>query len=336
LFQKPYPALDWIQVEISSHCNADCIYCPHAAYKKNWQHRHLPGNVFQKLIPAFANTRLIYLQGWGEPFLHPKFFGMLKSAKKAGCMVGTTTNATVLTENRIEALVGQGLDVIGFSLAGIDAKNDIIRKGTSLKKTLDCIKHFQKARAKFKTNTPKIHIAYLLTRSGLNDLEKIPAFIADTGVDQTVISSLSLAVNRDMETESILAVGDGEIQELHSRLSEIRKEACGKRLEIHFHIVSPAMENFCCSENVDRAVVIGSDGSISPCVFAQIPMTGENYYYFNGQKRIHRNLSYGNIQTASLNKIWHQQGYQQFLRSHRKGFVPGTCSSCYKAFITNF
>jgi hypothetical protein len=44
-FPKSYPNLDWIQVEVSSYCNAGCIYCPHTAYKKTgrtdtfrWKH----------------------------------------------------------------------------------------------------------------------------------------------------------------------------------------------------------------------------------------------------------------------------------------------------------
>ena len=49
---------------------------------------------------------------------------MLKIAKAAGCMVGTTTNCTLLDRKNIEKMVAQGLDVIGFSLAGVDKEND--------------------------------------------------------------------------------------------------------------------------------------------------------------------------------------------------------------------
>ena len=105
--QNSYPSLDWIQVEISSYCIGECIYCPHTEYKKNWQNRYLPLQLFEKLIPAFAKTRLVYLQGWGEPFTHPHFFDMLRIAKKAGCMVGTTTNGTLLNTEIIERLVAE-------------------------------------------------------------------------------------------------------------------------------------------------------------------------------------------------------------------------------------
>jgi MoaA/NifB/PqqE/SkfB family radical SAM enzyme len=124
-------------VEISSYCNASCIYCPHSAYRNNWQNRYLPTATFRNLIPAFAKTNLVYLQGWGEPFTHPGFFEMLRLAKKACCMVGTTTNGNLLNTEIVEKLVSQGLDVIGFSLAGVDEKNDKIRRGTRIKKVLE-------------------------------------------------------------------------------------------------------------------------------------------------------------------------------------------------------
>jgi MoaA/NifB/PqqE/SkfB family radical SAM enzyme len=117
-----YPQLDWIQVEISSYCNASCIYCPHFAYRKNWQNRYRPIEAFRNLIPAFRKTELVYLQGWGEPFTHPQFFEMLQIAKAAGCRVGTTTNGILIGRETIEKMVSQGLDIIGFSLAGVDKK----------------------------------------------------------------------------------------------------------------------------------------------------------------------------------------------------------------------
>jgi len=334
-FKKSYPYLDWIQVEVSSCCNADCIYCPHTAYRKNWQNRHLPFKVFERLTPAFSKTKLIYLQGWGEPFMHPDFFAMLHSVKKAGCMVGTTTNATLLNAQTIEKLVGEGLDVVGFSLAGIDEKNDVIRKGTSIKKTLECMDAFERAKSKYGTENPKIHIAYMLLRSGLDDLEKLPAFLANTGVDQTVVSSLSLAVNQAMEAESRLVQHKKDYPELKQRLLEVKNAAAKLGREVHFHITAPQLKDFNCSENVPRAIVVGSDGSVSPCVFNQMPVKGENFYYFKGEKKILPNLSIGNIQTESLNMIWHCKRHKQFIRTHLRGQMPAVCRNCCKGFIKN-
>ena len=333
LFKKSYPRLDWIQIEVTSYCNADCIYCPHTAYRKNWQNRHLPLPVFERLIPAFAKSNLVYLQGWGEPFLHPGFFDMLQSAKKAGCLVGTTSNATILNDETIERLVGEGLDVIGFSLAGIDAKNNAIRKGTSIKKTLACIEALQRVKSRQGTENPRIHIAYMLLASGLTDLERLPEFLANTGADQTVISSLSLAVNPVMDDEARLVRVPEDSGQLRQRLLEVKDAAAKRGVAVHFHLVAPQLADFKCSENVAQAVVVGSDGSISSCVFSCLPVLGENFYYFQGQKQIQQNSSFGSIQSEDLNIIWHRKAYQEFVRAHIRGQRPVFCQNCYKGFV---
>jgi MoaA/NifB/PqqE/SkfB family radical SAM enzyme len=332
---KHHPYLDWIQVEISSHCNASCIYCPHFAFRTNWQNRFLSLGAFRGLMPAFAKTHLVYLQGWGEPFLHPQFFEMLQIAKKAGCMVGTTTNATLLNRKTIEKLVGQGLDVIGFSLAGIDQKNDKIRKGTSIKKVLERMEQIHRTKDKYGARNPAIHIAYLLLRSGLDDLENLPQFLANTGAAQTVVSSLSYVVSPEMEKESMLASG-AEYLELKDRLLEVRREAVKLGADVHFHLVSPARNNFSCSENIPGAVVVGSDGSLSPCVMKQIPVQGRNAYWINRQAHVQQNLSFGEIQNESLNTIWHRKPYRQFIREFCNGKGPVPCQNCLKKQIENF
>ena len=334
-FQKKYPNLDWIQVEVSSYCNAGCIYCPQTAYKHNWRNRYLSIEAFTNLVPAFATTKLVYLQGWGEPFTHPQFFEMVRLAKQAGCLVGTTSNGTLLDRDSIARLISEGLDIIGFSLAGVDEKNDRIRRGTRIMKVLECIEEIKRAKLKYVSAKPAIHIAYMLLRSGLDELEKLPEFLGHAGADQTVVSALSFVASPEMESESILSTGEKEYSDLKQRLIQIKDESAKSGSEVHFHIVSPVQDQFSCSENIPLAVVVGSDGSVSPCVMKQIPVKGENYFYSNGQKQLQKNFSFGDIHTDSLNAIWHRKEYRQFVRSFQKDKAPHICMSCLKGNIDN-
>ena len=336
LFAQYQPCLDWIQVEISSYCNAGCIYCPHFAFQTNWQNRFLPLEAFRNLIPAFARTDLVYLQGWGEPFTHPQFFEMLQIAKAAGCRVGTTTNGSLLDRRKIERLVDQGLDILGFSLAGVDERNDKIRNGTRIKKVMQCMHEIQRARDKYGVGNPEIHIAYMLLRSGLDDLEKLPQFLGNTGAAQTVVSSLSYVVSPEMKEDCILAHGKAAYVELKDRLMEVKKETAKRQSDVHFHLVSPLQNHFSCSENIPKAVVVGSDGSLSPCVMKQVPVHSDNHYFIIGQKRLQQNLSFGNIQQQSLRTIRRNKGYRQFIREFCNGSTPAVCQDCLKKQIENF
>ena len=267
--------------------------------------------------------------------MHPEFFEMLQIAKDAGCRVGTTTNGTLVGREIIEKMVSQRLDVIGFSLAGVDAKNDRIRKGTRINKVLECMEEIHRAKEKYGVDNPQIHIAYMLMRSGLDDLERLPEFLGNTGAAQTVVSSLSYVVSPEMERESILASGEEEYSELKDRLLGVRREAVNQGADLYFHIVSPVKNNFSCGENISRAAVLGSGGSLSPCVMKQIPVRGENFHYVNGKKHLQQNLSFGNVQNESLKTIWHRKECQKVINKFRNCETPSFCQNCLKRTIDN-
>jgi len=192
------PRLDWIQVEVSSFCNASCLYCPHTVFQHMWINQHMPLVAFQKLLPALSRAKLVYLQGWGEPFLNPDFFQMLKLAKEAECKVGTSTNGMLLDDKIIKQLIDIGIDVIAFSLAGIDENNDIVREGTRIKTVIDAIKSINREKRRAEVALPAINIAYMLLRSRIQDLLKMPSQLKELGINQIVISTLDFIPNREM------------------------------------------------------------------------------------------------------------------------------------------
>jgi hypothetical protein len=100
--------------------------------------------------------------------------------------------------------------------------------------------------------------------------------------------------------------------------------------------VSPIQKKFSCGENIPHAVVVGSDGSLSPCVLKQLPMKGDNYYFVDGHKHLQCNLSFGNIQKQSLNTIRHCRECRQFVGEFLTGNGPAACQNCLKKQIENF
>src|SRR5512139_585643 len=198
LFRQTF---DWIQVEVTSHCNALCIYCPRTVFKESWEDRHLSLETFNRLKPVLSRTDLVHLQGWGAPFLNPEFFEIAPFAKKAGCKVGTTTNAMLLNEERIKKVIETGIDILAFSLAGNGERNDIIRKGTSLKKVLKAIETLTREKEKRGKTAPEIHLAYMLFRSGMAELESLPGLLEGLGVSQVVVSTLDFVPTEELRNE---------------------------------------------------------------------------------------------------------------------------------------
>ncbi|RQD68230.1 MAG: radical SAM protein [Desulfonatronovibrio sp. MSAO_Bac4] len=329
---KGYPQLDWIQVGVTSRCNAACTYCPHWSLRKTWKGRDMPMEVFQSLAPAFSRTELVYLQGWGEPLLHPDFFTMLDLVKNKGSKAGLTSNATLLTDENIKRLVGQGLDILSLSMAGIDDSNDRIRKGTSWKKVLTAIETVHKIRISMGRNRPHIHLAYMLLGSNLDDIEKLPEFLNALGLDQIVISGLTLALDPAMEQEMYLAKSKQEFALLKSRLQSMKNEL-DEPGNTFFHIYNPYLSGKTCSENIQKSTYASVDGLIRPCVYTDFPEDACLNRHISSGRYPFSGLNFGSIKDQSMAEIWKSEDYSAFRHGFFNPKINKPCVHCAKRFI---
>lgn len=324
------PHFDWIQVELTTYCNAACIYCPRTAYKNSWIDRHLPLEFFMKLKPLLSKARHLHLQGWGEPFLHPDFFKMASLAKKAGLQISTTTNGMLLDQERSVRLIETGIDIIAFSLAGADAhSNDAIRKGTRWSKIIKAIETLGKEKIKRARKEPAIHIAYLVLRSGLKELKRIPRLFAEMGVSQVVLSTLDFVASEELVSQTIRPSSLSEYQETESYFRSIVGEGEKRGISIHYYLPPFGREGIFCKENVQKAFCLAADGAVTPCVYTNLPVSGEFHYLPDG-KRPYTRLSFGSIQEKSPLAIWAMSAYKDFRHSFSGKGHPTACTNCPK------
>ena len=342
------PTLDWVQVEITTHCNGSCIYCPHTIMRNQWVNRHMPVELFNKLIPFIGYTDLVYLQGWGEPLLNNNFFEMVRTCKALGKRVGFTTNGMLLTEDTIQTLVELQLDIIGISLAGTTARtNDRIRKGSNLDKVISHLELLRKIKAEKKSQAPAVHLAYLMLRSNFHELKDILHIARKVGAKQIVASNLTLIVDPKLSSEAIF--NDTERMDYYrNTLEEIKQRAAREKIIFDYH--GPGLEeaSVCCRENVRQACVINIEGEVVPCVLTNPVLCGNreaphgktSRYTFKDQSFPLRGMSFGNIRNESLTRIWNKKEYLKFRdlfdpqkagkpeQIHSK--MPERCVKCYK------
>jgi len=326
------PETDWIQIEVSSHCNASCSYCPRTVYREAWKSRHLPLAIFRNLLPAMANTGLVFLQGWGEPFLNPDIFTMITMARKTGSRVGTTTNGMLLNKSRIERLIDCGIDLISFSMAGLDEKNDAFRKGTNLQKVLDTIRAFQLEKEKRNLSRPSLHVSYLLLRSGLGDIAKLPDVLCGLGIDQVVISTLDFIPVAELEEEALCPGSMVEYNRLRSVLDNVKNAAGVKGLPVYYNLAMKNGPRKICSENPQRSFYVASDGSVSPCVFTNPPVSNVPRR-FHGENLPWERLVFGNVEHDSVSYIWQKKEYIAFRKSFDTERLNHICRNCYKLYV---
>ncbi len=322
------PMLDWIQVEVTSRCNASCLYCPRTAYGNRWSDRDLSPDLFHALLPFFATTRLVHLQGWGEPLLHRDFFDMIGLARKAGCRVSTTTNGMLLTRANIARLVASGIDHVAFSLAGIGTQNDEIRRGTEFDAILGAIAEITAVKKELNSDTPAVNVAYLLLNSQLSSLAEIVPALEGRGIENVIVSTLDFVPLRDLESERIAPKNETEYRELKGKLDGLVEEGKRAGLTVHYRLAGPGKKKRTCTENIGRALVVSADGTVSPCVFTNIPASGVSHIV-EGCDEIYERLTFGNLSEDPLSSIWRNGRYADFRKSFRRTLSP-RCLQCPK------
>jgi len=284
------------------------------------------------LIPALRRVGHVHLQGWGEPLLHPEFFQMVSLAHAAGCRVGTTTNGTLLEGDLASQIVDSGIEVVAVSVAGADAEgNDRFRSGAPLRRVMDGISALVRARNAAGVSHPEIHVAYMLLASQIDDLERIPSFLAGLGVQQVVISALDYVADQALEVEIIAPRNMGENRALRARFDAVVAEGEARGLGGHYHLDVAGERQPCCTENVQRAMVVASDGTVTPCVYTDLEIPGASFWR-HGERRPCLRLGMGNVHREPLQTIWRKEAYRQFRRSFSRGPLVAQCQTCPKLY----
>jgi MoaA/NifB/PqqE/SkfB family radical SAM enzyme len=339
------PELDWIQVEVTSRCNAACIYCPQPLLDKK---QHMPFGLFKRLLPYLGYTNLVYLQGWGEPLLNPDLFAMIRACKAKGKRVGFTTNGMLLNEETICRLVDLETDILSVSLAGTSpSTHNRIRKGADLVKIIENLERLQRIKAQKGTMRPALHFAYLMLAENFHELQEVVGLAKRLGAEQIVCSNMTLIIHETLRPEALFSRQEKQLHFV-GVLDAIAEKA--RRENLLFAYRSPVLQKQSahCSENICYSCVVSVTGEVSPCVFTSPTLSqtdGQNctkplLHIFQNHPAPCYSLSFGNIGEESLTRIWNKKEYHRFRRFHdpdirKTGIdalpVPQSCMSCYNS-----
>lgn len=310
-------SLDWIQIEVTSLCKSSCFYCPHTINKDHWRHGSMSIETFKQIAPSFKVANLIFLQGWGEPFLNENLFEMIEIAKKEGCQVGLTTNGMYLKPETINHLMDLQLDILAISLAGTKSEtHNRLRAGTDFEFITRSLVELKEKKARKKALLPRVHLAYIMLKSNFEDLKRIIDYAKQVGSEDIVCSNLAFLPRHDLYKEAIfLDMANKGYYE--KTLSEVKTKA--KEDDVNFFFYRPFLDKPLpvCTENPLRSCYISHNGSLSCCVFTNLPILDEV-----GPDDIERNessgptlITYGNISDQTISEIWNSNLYKDFRHS---------------------
>jgi MoaA/NifB/PqqE/SkfB family radical SAM enzyme len=120
---------------------------------------------------------MLYLEGSGEPFIHPRIMDIVRRLKKAGFCLTIFTNGTLLNANRVEELIETRVNMVRFSIwAGAESTFERNYPGSDKKnfsRITESLQHFQRLRMKFGSVYPKVHLYFVVNKLNKDEIPNI-------------------------------------------------------------------------------------------------------------------------------------------------------------------
>jgi molybdenum cofactor biosynthesis enzyme MoaA len=182
VLDMPAPRSLVLRMDITNNCNLDCIGCALADNRLVLKEPASPMKmeVFERIADeVFPYLREVALSCEAEPTLHPQFVKIMdtigkKTAKGTVLPVRMTTNATLLTPARMDAIFDSGLAGLTVSIDGYRAETFArLREGGEVEKVfaaLDEVVRRKTALGHHRFDYPQIQINYTLMKSNLDEL----------------------------------------------------------------------------------------------------------------------------------------------------------------------
>ncbi len=320
----PKPRIfDCLQIEVTSFCSAKCTYCPHTTKADKWKSQHMKAHTFANLWPLLQQSTRVHLQGWGEPFLNPHFFEFVALARKAGCLVSSTSCGLHLNEDICKKIIKSGMDIVAFSLAGTDKESNSPRKNADFDKVYQGIKLLQKMRKQKMAVHLEIHLAYIMLADRLEAVSKLPELMKDLDIHASIVSTLDYLAAPEQEKLTISAKDTEIIEKSIKILQEAAQRASENEQKIYYALPSftPSPE---CRENVQKSLYIDAAGVISPCIYLNVP--------YDDEEENKRRIVFGNANEENILDIWNKEEFVDFRKGHQEGNVKSMCKTCVKRF----
>ena len=339
---RPVTHLAKVYIEPTNFCNIDCLTC----MRNNWDVEigHMSAATFDRIIEDLQKISpppKVLFGGIGEPLSHRRIAEMVSRVKTIGSEVEMISNGTLLSEKRSRELIDAGLDLLWISLDGARPESYAdVRLGAELPLVLENLERFRRMRRPAHHPIPEIGIAFVAMERNIADLPELLALGKSLGVMHFHVSNL-LPHTEEMNGEILYQRSLTDIAylpspwfrklklpklDINEKTSEPLLKALSSGYNVTFAGNNLGMTNDVCNFIEDGSLVVGWDGSVSPCP----PLLYTHSGYLNGYERISHKHIIGNIREEHLLDMWLDSEYVAYReRVHSFGFAPCTpCGGC--------
>nr|WP_048062795.1 radical SAM protein [Caldivirga maquilingensis] len=337
------------QIEISTSCNASCIYCPRTVLRSEWISRFMDLKLYSRVIKellSMGSVRYVHLQGWGESLLHPNLSSIINEVRN-NVNFGLTTNGMLLNEHYARMLLESGIDIIAVTFAGtFPSTHNAIRRGCDFNILINNVRELIKIKDMLKSGS-RVVASYIMMPVNIHELPDFIELVNNLGIEEVVLDNLSYILNKDMIMSKAFSDPMEREFKIYERIINLtlrRARELGIKL---FTYSLNCWELTECPERPTETIFINVDGYVSPCVFLNLP-TRSNYIprCFMGKCFKVKKVIFGNLNNDRIMNIWNSEAYREFrfkfIRRHQDStsineysmdlMPPSPCITCYRLY----
>jgi len=175
-----------VMIEPTDLCNLKCTGCWTIDECDDEESHYLSFEGFRNAIDNLGdNLFIIWLWGWGEPFLNKDIYKMIKFARRKKIVTISSTNFNLqFGENGFEDLVKSGLSKLIVAIDGVDQETyGKYRIGGKLDLVLKNIKALIACKNRLGSQLPLINMRMVVMRHNQHQIEEFFALGKSLGVD---------------------------------------------------------------------------------------------------------------------------------------------------------
>lgn len=347
---------DYLQIETTSYCNAECIMCSHY-FSNNEGASHLSDTTIEHMTDAIQLSRTISLNGMGEPFASPRLPDQIDYYASMGNKMVTNSNLTLLNDRLIDQ-INKHFSWIEVSCDGASKETyEAIRGNLRFEVFLRNL-HILKERC---PNVRK-HIATVIMRQNVHEMPDLVRLASDAGASiitfMTLNSNIIIQNQRDemrfypkvLAYYSVKALEVGEQcgipvivpnMEMLDRditFDEIQDELAAMR-QVPFYKDAQELERMRETAAVVSTYLESHDEIQRDTKPSEVRCHGicdwilkESYIDLQGNVAMCcRNQSFrtGNVnESGSFAAVWNSPFYQRLREIFYSGYVPESCLKC--------
>ena len=261
-------------------CNLRCPLCPTGNQTLQRPTKMMNFDCFKSIIDQIQNYAIeVNLYNWGEPFLHPKIFDMIRYVQNAN--IGTTVSSHFnnITDEMIDQMIDSGLEHITVSLDGASQDvYEVYRVRGKFDDAISALDRLQRRKKEKGSHTPIVEWQFIVMKHNEHQIHEAKAIAEKLGVEQFRLLSVGLPFDHldDLDLASQWISENPDFRGYHP-------EAILKRGYLYDE---PCFYPY-------RAITINPDGGVAPCCAVY-----------------HKKWDFGDVNNQSLSEIWNSKRYQ--------------------------